>query len=173
VSRNLYYALVDGSGNVLTHQMIFRTAGPTGWGSLSIETSYESYGNTSYSWTPPAGVDGVAAFSTSLFPGPPGGDAAVKKVRYANHGATTASGVVLTAILDSDLTYVSDTSGVGHTVSDNDVVWSLPDLDLWDSQNFSLYVQVPSDAAGGTRYPLTLTLTSDGLEANPACPGRR
>jgi len=41
--RNLYYALVDGKGKVLTPPMIFRTS-PT-----SIQTSYEGYGNTSYS----------------------------------------------------------------------------------------------------------------------------
>ena len=159
---NLYYALVDSAGNVLTPPMIFRTSKAS---SPYIETSDAGYGNTSYSWTPPSGVDGVAAFSASLFGGTPGGNAAVS-VRYANHGATTATGVVLTATLDSNLTYVSDTSGIVPTVSGNDVVWSLPDLGFLDSQDFTLYVQVPSGAAYGTRYPVTLTLTSDGPEAN-------
>lgn len=159
---NLYYALVGGNGDVLTPPMIFRTSQAT---DPYIFTSYEGYGNTSYSWTAPSNVDGVAAFSASLFGGPPGGNAAVG-VRYANHGATTATGVVLTTTLASGLTYVSDTSGVVPTVSGNDVVWSLPDLDLLDSHNFTLYVQVPSGAAYGTRYPVTLTLTSDGPEAN-------
>jgi len=45
---NLYYALVDGNGNVLTPPMIFRTAGISPWGNQYIETSYEGYGNTSY-----------------------------------------------------------------------------------------------------------------------------
>jgi uncharacterized repeat protein (TIGR01451 family) len=162
--RNLYYTLVDGNGNVLTDPMIFRTSQAT---SPYIFTSYEGYGNTSYSWTPPSGVDGVAAFNASLFGGPPGGNVAVS-VRDTNHGATTATGVVLTATLDSNLTYVSDTSGVVPTVSGNDVVWSLPDLGFLDSQDFALYVQVPSGAAYGTRYPMTLTMTSDGPEANTA-----
>jgi hypothetical protein len=165
--RNLYYALVDGNGNVLTPPMIFRTAGISPWGSQYIETSYEGYGNTSYSWTPPSGVDGVAAFSASLFGGPPGGNAAVG-VRYANRGATIATGVVLTATLDSNLTYVSDTSGIVPTVSGNDVVWNLPDLGFLESGDFTLYVQVPSGADYGTRYPITLTLTSAGSEANPS-----
>jgi len=165
---NLYYALVDGNGTVLTPPMIFRTAGPSDWGSPPyIETSYEGYGNTSYSWTPPSGVDGAVAFSASLFGGAPGGNVAVG-VRYANHGATMAAGVVLTATLDSNLTYVRDTSGVVSTVSGNDVVWSLPDLGLLDSQDFALYVQVPPAAAYGARYPITLTLTSVGPEANTA-----
>lgn len=49
--RNLYYALVDGNGNVLTDPMIFRTSQAT---SPYIETSYYGYGNTSYSYTAPA-----------------------------------------------------------------------------------------------------------------------
>jgi hypothetical protein len=165
--RNLYYALVDGNGNVLTPPMIFRTAGMSPWGSQYIETSYEGYGNTSYSWTPPSGVDGVAAFSASLFGGPPGGNAAVG-VRYANRGTTIATGVFLTATLDSNLTYVSDTSGVMPTMSGNNVVWNLPDLGFLESGDFTLYVQVPSGADYGTRYPITLTLTSAGSEANPS-----
>ena len=160
--RNLYYALVDSNGNVLTDPTIFRTSQAT---NPRIETSYEGYGNTSYSWTPPSDVDGVAAFSASLFGGTPGGNAAVG-VHYANHGISTASGVVLTATLDSNLTYESDTSGVVPTVSGNDVAWSLPDLGFLDSQNFTLYVQVPSGAAYGVRYPVTLTLTSNGSEVN-------
>ena len=40
--RNLYYALVDGNGNVLTPPMVFRTS------QSYIETSYGGYGNTSY-----------------------------------------------------------------------------------------------------------------------------
>ena len=44
--RNLYYALVDGSGSVLTPPMVFRTSQAT---SPYIETSSEGYGNTSYS----------------------------------------------------------------------------------------------------------------------------
>lgn len=160
--RNLYYALVGGSGNVLTDPMTFRTSQAT---APYIKTNYVGYGNTSYSWTPSSDVDGVAAFGASLFGGPPGGNAAVG-VHYANHGATTAAGVVLTATLDSNLTYVSDTSGIVPTVNGNDVVWGLPDLDFLDSHDFTLYVQVPSGAAYGTRYPVTLTLTSVGPEAN-------
>ena len=158
--RNLYYALVDGNGNILTDPMIFCTSQATEPGIL---TNYYGYGNTSYSWTSPSDVDGVAAFSAPLFGGPPGGNATLG-VRYANHGATTATGVVLTASLDSNLTYVGDTSGIVPTVNGNDLVWSLPDLEFLDSYDFSLYLQVPSGAAYGTRYPVTLTLTSVGPE---------
>ena len=47
--HNLYYALVDGSGQVLTPAMIFRTASQN---TASILTSFEGYGNTSYHWQP-------------------------------------------------------------------------------------------------------------------------
>ena len=160
--RNLYYALVDGDGNILTDPMIFRTSQAT---DPHIETSYEGYGNTSYSWTPSSDVDGMVDFGASLFGAPPGGNAAVS-VRYANHGAMTATDAVLTATLDSNLAYVSDTLGIMPTVSGNDVVWGLPDLRFLDSQDFTLYIQVPSGAAYGTRYPVTLTLTSAGPEVN-------
>ena len=44
--RNLYYALVGGNGTILTDPMIFRTSQAT---DPYIETSFEGYGNTS--WT--------------------------------------------------------------------------------------------------------------------------
>jgi hypothetical protein len=162
--HNLYYALVDGSGNVLTDPMILRTSQAA---DPYILTSHKGYGNTSYSWTPASDVDGVATFSASLFGGPPAGNAVVR-VRYTNHGATMATGVVLTVTMDSELSYVSDTSGVVPTFSGNDPVWSLPDLGLLDSRGFAVQVQVPSGAAIGTRYPVTITLASDGPEANPS-----
>jgi hypothetical protein len=43
--RNLYYALVDGTGGVVTSPMIFRSSQTS---STSMDTSYGGYGNTSY-----------------------------------------------------------------------------------------------------------------------------
>jgi len=161
--RNLYYALVNGDGNVLAPPMIFRTSrGPSPY----IETSYEGYGNTTYSWTPPAGVDGVVTFDAAFFNGAPGRDVALG-LRLANHSATLATGVRLVAALDSHLSYVRDTSGVAPTVSGNQVTWDLPDLGMLESRSFTLYVRMPSEATLGTHYPVTLTLTSAGPEANP------
>jgi len=161
---NLYYALVDGNGNVLTAPMNFLTSQSL---SSFIFTSYEGYGNTSYSWTPPAGVDVVATLSASLYGGSPGGNVAIS-IRTANYGSTPATGVVLTATLDSSLTYVSDTSGITPTVSGNDVTWNLPDLDFLEEINFTLYVQIPPSAAYGTLYPLNLSITSTESETNPS-----
>jgi hypothetical protein len=163
--RYLYYALVNSNGDVLTGPMIFYPMDVPSREWWFIENSYEGYGNTSYSWTPPSAVDGATAFGASRFGGPPGGDVAVT-ARYANHGVTLATNVVLTATLDSHLTYVSDTSGIVPTMIGENVVWNLPDLDFLDGQDFTLYIQLPADAAYGTRYPITLTLTSSGPEAN-------
>lgn len=46
--RNLYYALVNGNGEVVTEPMIFRSAALSEWGDYNIETSYLGYGNTTY-----------------------------------------------------------------------------------------------------------------------------
>lgn len=159
---SLYYALVSSDGSVLTPPQIFRTSYP-----YNIQTSYDGYGNTSYSWTPPSGVDGMVAFSSDLYGGPPGGSAALS-LRYANYGATLAANVVLTATLDSNLTYVGDTSGIPPTISGNNVVWRVPDLPLLESRSFVLYVRLPSSAPYGTRYPVVATLTSNGPEVNPS-----
>ena len=64
--RNLYYALVDSSGAVLTDPMIFRTSQAT---EPHIETSYEGYGNTSYSdLTPPTSQAESPEFALGPFP---------------------------------------------------------------------------------------------------------
>ena len=46
--RKLYYALLDGDGNLVTSPMIFLSAGTPATGSPRIETSFAGYGNTSY-----------------------------------------------------------------------------------------------------------------------------
>ncbi len=49
LQHNLYYALVDSNGSVLTPPMVFRTAGFSPWGDRHIFTSFQGYGNTSFS----------------------------------------------------------------------------------------------------------------------------
>jgi len=160
--RNLYYALVDGNGSVLTPPMIYRTSQAA---SPRIWSSFDGYGNTSYSWTPPSGVDGWVQ-APSLAGTPPAGTAGIQ-MRYGNHGTTTATSVVLTATLGTGLTYVNDTSGISPTISGNVVTWSLPDIGFLGSGQFMVRVSIPGDPIG-TRYPVTLMLSSTGTEANPA-----
>lgn len=157
----LYYALVDGTGAMVTPPMIFRAAV-----SPYIITSYIGYGNTSYSWVPAAGVDGLAAFSVSLVGAAPGGGAGLP-LHYGNFGATTAASVVLTATLGSGLSYQDDTSGYLPIVSGNQVVWNLPDLKFLERGDFVLRVAVAPTATVGARLPVTLKLASAGPEENP------
>ena len=133
---------------------------------MTIYSSHEGYGNTSYSWTPPNGVDGLVASSDLLYAGPQGGLTTIH-ARYANHGATLATSVVLTATLAPELTYLGDTLGIPPTVMGDAVVWSLPDLHFLAGQHFALLVQLPAGVELGSRYSLVLTLASDGPEANP------
>jgi uncharacterized repeat protein (TIGR01451 family) len=161
--RHLYYALIDGNGTILTQPMIFRTSQAS---SPYIETSYSGYGNTSYSASLAAGVDGAVGFSNAPARGSPGGIAPLS-VRYANHGQTVATGVALTATLGTGLTYLSDTSGIAPAVVANEVTWNLPDLGFLDAHQFTLYVGVPPAAALGARYPVALALTANEADANP------
>jgi len=46
--HNLYYALLDGDGNLVTSPMVFLSAGTPASGSPRIETGFTGYGNTSY-----------------------------------------------------------------------------------------------------------------------------
>lgn len=162
--RNLYYALVANNGTILTPPMIFYSSQATvPW----INTNYEGYGNTSYSWTPPSGVDGVADFNADWFGGS-SDNGAVVGISYANHGTKTATNVVLTINLDSDLTYQGDSSGVTPVVIGDTVTWNFPNLAFLEDRSFNLYVGLPGAAPIGTSYPITMNLTSDGPEANPA-----
>lgn len=166
IRANLYYALVDGNGGVLTAPMIFRTAEPSPFGdSPYIETSYEGYGNTSYSWTSPAEVD--LNISSHAWVGvSPGGLASIP-IQYQNIGASPAASVTITATLDMSLTYVSDTSGVTPMMNGDTLTWTLPGMDFLDTGEFLLNVSVPSSEFG-TRYSLELGISSAGMDANPA-----
>lgn len=117
-----------------------------------------------YKCTSSAEVDGVAAFDAPLFSGPPAGNAGVD-LHYTNYG-TTATGVILTVTLDSNLTYVSDTSGVLPTVISNTVTWNLPDMPHLGGQNFTLVVGIPSGAIIGTHYSISLSLTTIEVDTN-------
>jgi uncharacterized repeat protein (TIGR01451 family) len=112
------------------------------------------------------GVDGVATLNAELVSGEPGNNVAVG-VHTTNHGADTATGVVLTVTLDTNLTYVSDTSGIVPNVVGNTVTWNLPNLTSLSSQDFNLVVGISSGATLGTYYPISLSLDSNEPDINP------
>lgn len=163
-SRNLYYAAVDGStGGVLTPPMIFRSSQGAG---TAIETSNEGYGATSYSWSPPAGVDAYIT-ATALVSGTVGGYATVP-VAYGNMGGQKGTTSIVRAALGGGLTYAGDTSGLTPTVAASTVQWAVPDLYPLDSREFRLYVQMPGTATVGALSTITLSVGTAEVDLNPA-----
>lgn len=161
--RNLYYALVDANGAMVTPPIIFQTSQAT---SPSIFSSYTGYGNTTYSWTPPAGVDSALSATPAIGYAAPGGMATSVEVRLQGRGGVPATSVRLTATLDPRLNYVDDTSGVTPTVSGQTVTWNLPNLRLYDIRQF----QVNTRATGGSlgdSLPVQLQLTSAEPDLTP------
>jgi hypothetical protein len=161
--RNLYYALIASNGAQVTPPMVMHSSKA----SLPyLTTSYHTYGNTPYSWTPPQ-TDGAIFTGTPLAGAAPGG-AAVIPVRYSSHGTSVATGVTITATLSSSLSYAGDSSGASPNVSGNNVTWNLPNMAFLDENHFMLYLNIPADAGYGTRYPVTLTIAVAGADANMA-----
>ena len=159
---NLYYALVDGEGDVLTGPTIFRTSRAA---APEIETSYAGYGNASYTLGAPT-TEGVDLWTTSsLAGGAPGGGAALR-ASLGNAGAAEATSVVLTATLDSRLAYRGASPAPASAKGDA-VVWDLPDVAYLGGGQVVVRTDVPS-ATVGTRYPVTWTISSAGPEAAPA-----
>jgi hypothetical protein len=161
--RNLYYALVNGAGAILTPPMIRSSQAS----SPRIETSFVGYGNTSYSAAIPVGIDGAVWPDSALVGGSAGQGTAIG-VNYANHGQTKATGVVITATLATGLVYLGDSSGVSPVVDGQTVTWSLPDLAFLAKKRFTLFVGVPGVATIGNRYAVELAITSSGPETYPS-----
>jgi hypothetical protein len=163
-SRNLYYALVNSSGTILTPPRIFQTVLTAG---STLRSSTEGYGNTSFSWVAPAGVDLLTWCGASPVLGIPGSKAAFT-LNYTSHGATLATSVALAATLGSGLTYAGDTSGIAPTITGPVVTWNLPNVPTLGFDTFKLYAQVPAGDPVGTLHTVTLNLTSAQPDVNPA-----
>ncbi len=162
--RNLYYALVNTDGAVLTPATIFQTSQAT---APYIFSSYTGYGNTTYRWIPPAGVDNRLSATPAIGYAAPGGMATPVEVGLEGRGGAAATSVRLTATLDPRLNYVDDTSGVTPTVSGQTVTWNLPNLRLYDVRQF----QISLGATGGSlgdMLPVQLQITAAEPDLTPA-----
>ena len=155
---NLYYALVDGAGVVLTPPLMFKTNAP---GTTSFSVS-NGYGNTSYSWLA-TGPDPLVAFGLPAYVTRPGGQATTRIV-YANHGLA-ATGVALTVTKSAALEFGADTSGLTRTIDGDNAVWQLPDLGFLHTGHFSLNLSSPS--AVGASEPVTVTIGTMGADLDP------
>jgi len=161
--RNLYYALVDANGVVLTPAVAFQTSQAT---APTIFSSYQGYGNTTYTWTPPVGVDSELSATPAVGYALPGGAASPIQIKLTGRGRLPATSVRLSATLDPRLSYVNDTSGVTPTVSGQTVVWNLPDLRLFDTPQFHLNVQAASGNLG-EMLSVQLRMTSAETDLTP------
>ncbi len=159
--RYLYYAYVQGSnGALLTVPVISHSSD---WFGLS----YTGSGITTNSWSPAVGVDLIGAFSSGLYGAAPGG-VATMKLEYSNIGVGTAEFPELTLTLPTGLTYVGDTSGITPDVAGSTVVWQLPELAFASSKDFVVYLAVDSATPMPSFLDVSLELSSEGADANPA-----
>lgn len=160
---NLFYALVNSGGGLVTSPTAYRGAESMYY--PYMYSSYDGYGATTYSWDPPDGVD-MTVDSGNDPAGEPGGTAGVH-ISLGNHGETKATGVVISATLDVNLTYVSDSSGVIPVANGDTISWELPDHRFLDRTSFILVVGIPPDASYGDSFSVSVEIVSDGPEELP------
>ena len=159
--RYLYYAYVQGSnGAPLSGPVIFHR-------SDELMLSQNGSGATTNSWSPAAGIDLVGAFSSGLYGGAPGG-LAMLTLQYSNIGAGTAEFPELTLTLPAGLTYVGDTSGITPDLWEDTVTWQLPELPYGSAGEFTVYLAVDGAVPVPSFLDLSLELSSENMDANPA-----
>jgi len=76
------------------------------------------------------------------------------EITYNNNSANDADGVVIKDILDPQLIYISDTSGITPKRNRNEITWDIGTMTPWSSGNFLLRVLVPQSV------PASSTLTN-------------
>lgn len=160
--RYLYYAYVQGiNGALLSGPVIFQHT--SDWFGLS----YNGSSLTTNSWSPTSGVDLVGSFASELFGAGPGGVATLK-LQYSNIGLETAEFPELTLTLPVGLVWDGDTSGSTPDLIGNTVVWQLPELEFGSSGEFTVYLAVDDAIPIPSFLDLSLTLNSEGTDANPS-----
>jgi len=100
----------------------------------------------------------------SLSPAPQGNRGTTNITLSSQRALPTT--VILTATLPLSVTYITDTLGISPTLSDNTVVWQVPNLRV-GQHHFALTLQFPNSAVG-TRYPITFTLSTPLTDTTPA-----
>jgi uncharacterized repeat protein (TIGR01451 family) len=174
--RFLYYALINGDGALVTPATAFLAAGVPANGKLPrLMTTGDSYSIATNRAFDPASTTlpdvGVAA--PGLSTGAPGSMAQLT-IGLMNRGLPPATSVVVTAVLDAQLQFVSavpapaqvqaaDGEGAGGVA----LTWNLPPLAYLTVGQIVLTTGVPS-ATIGTTYPVTVSVAHGGADANPA-----
>ncbi len=166
--RNLYYALLASDGSAVTAPVIFHTAAAQEDGSRKLATSSEGAGNTTYTHEPSSPQSDAFVRLPGLVAAPPGGFARIP-VFFGNAGAAAASGISVRVSLDASLGYVSSNLGITPVLGGlNTWTWTIPgELAFLGYGQFDLLVSLP-DAAYGTRFPVTVTVSIAGVDGIPA-----
>ena len=169
--HNLFYAMVDETGSLVTAPAVYRSPVEPG-GSVSVYS--DGYSNTTYSLETTSDVD-IQVATSPLHASKPGVTTTVN-IDIANYGLTSATSVALTGTLDSHLGYAGawpDPDQVISTIpqalsNNSSVVWQLSDLNFLGGGIVKLSVAVPQGEENiGNRYPITFTLTADGIDTYP------
>ena len=154
--------LVIGGGYVWAYDLGGEQHGAIEWGQFGGGPRNQRYYPPRPSSTP--GVD--LSWQVPASEGAPLDGVAAIPIRYVNHGGTLATSVTLTAMLDSHLAYIGDTSGITPTVAGDTVTWHLPPLAYHYRKDFRVLAQL-AGAAYGDRFPVLLELSSSQPDANP------
>ena len=89
------------------------------------------------------------------------GDTLFLSIDYRNLGTETASGVVLTDTLGTDLVFISSTRENTYDPETGIITWNLEDLTPGDDGFINITVMLPEDFAGTAVIPVTGLLTCD------------
>jgi len=91
-------------------------------------------------------------------------------LNYQNKGTATsgATGVQLTDVLPSGVTYVAGSCSGSCTVAGNEVVWNLGSLVVGASGSRTLQVRIPADAAFGAQFTDQARIRSAENDVTPA-----
>ncbi|HUS94950.1 MAG TPA: hypothetical protein VMZ24_07240 [Patescibacteria group bacterium] len=156
--RNLYYALVNRRGRIVTEPLAFYHSdaldGP-------ISLNIQGYASTSRAF-----IDGVAYFSDPLYIVQKG-ERVRLIINYDNMGTLASGAMTLTVDLDGNLVYVSDTAPVDPIIDGNMISWNFSNMEPFTETNqFDLYSTLPVTATIGATYPITLSVDLQLVESD-------
>ncbi len=156
--RSLYYALINKRGRIVTEPLAFYHSDALD-GPVSINT--QGYASTSRAF-----IDGVAFFSDSRYFARKEEDVRLI-INYNNLGTLASGAMTLTAKLDNNLGYVSDTAPVAPIIDGNSISWSFSNLEPFtDTTQFDLYSTLSVSATIGATYPITLSVDLQLVESD-------
>jgi uncharacterized repeat protein (TIGR01451 family) len=87
-------------------------------------------------------------------------------IGYENQGSAAANHVTITDTLPSNVTYVSDDSGVTPSVSGGKVVWNVGTVNADTAAGFNLTVHIPATVQAGTWLTNTVDISTESEETD-------